>query len=255
LLFNEEPLTDLYELFDGCVVKLMMGISGGGGGRGSKRDRDTAFDNNNSKKEEFLAAQLLKAEKALDKTVSNPFCAALMNQAREFKNNGPKTPVDFVSVFKMEELNDLSSFLETVDKNGGRAMLELLPKFIKETVELNNMIRDMNHTKIALEACWTLKYCEHFMTEAGTIMTNNLVKTVDKRIKELKKQHEENEKQVMNAQAVAQRAQEVAMHAIQDPATLAQILQANPHLMQALMQGGPHGGAPPANAGGDANMG
>jgi hypothetical protein len=39
LLFNEEPLTDLYELFDGCVVKLMMGISGGGPKKPPKKDQ------------------------------------------------------------------------------------------------------------------------------------------------------------------------------------------------------------------------
>ena len=80
------------------------------------------------------------------------------------------------------------------------------------------------------------------MTDVGAIMTNNLAKAVDKQIKDLKTKLENDQKRVMNENAVAQRAQEVAMNATQDPATLAQILQAHPQLMQALVQGLPPAG-------------
>ena len=236
LLFKGGDLEDGKTLSDYKIktqATLYLFMRGEGG---AKRGREV--QNNSSKKEDFLATQLMKAERALDKPVSNPLCVTLMQKARELKDNGPATPVDFVAVFNLNELRELSEFLDGVDKNGGRAMLQLLPMFIKEVRELDATMRDLSNTKHALVETWALKYCEHFMTDAGTIMTNNLVKAVEKHSKELKKKQDEDQKRSMNDNTVAQRAQEVAVNAIQDPATLAQILQANPQLMQVLMQAG-----------------
>jgi len=200
-----------------------------------KRGRATAKPDMDcsTRKEDEVVVLKMRCEKSLEKIVQHAFCQNLINNAKEFFNNGPATPKALVSVLAPATLDNLYLFITgpACDKNGGRAMMQIIPYFIEQQSELQSLIRDADATKTVVEDVWNYKYSELFMSEQGSIMTSNLKKAVEERRKELRDHAAEVQRvERVHAQAVPQ----VFQNFVQNPAAFMQFLNDNPNMAQAL---------------------
>ena len=66
-----------------------------------------------TKEDDELVVMKIKAERSLDKVVRNNFCKELMEKAKHILNEGPKAPLDLLSVFSLDELSVLTDLLHS----------------------------------------------------------------------------------------------------------------------------------------------